>query len=379
LCPNRCSGWHGWTWTYSPRASQLGETGVKRSPHRPTPMHPRVINLLKARAKHNTIYSASDGSVLHAGTPHTSSTFGICIDPDSVNVKRYGKINIRQGEESTLRTELEGLIQTYHLIPMSIDVTHTVVNLGAVDIHDRLVTHGLPCKRFLMHLNYHTTIKRLHTALLTRGKPLLVIHTLSHLENTETTDTQLRARRWALAAADTAAGESHCLEPVTPDNSSIEALPLYIPGERVGKTVDTPFAKIQRNIRIHQLYDRKMEGENARMGTLPTWGTCRRSWPQHLRTFAHKLWTKRLPTAHNRAKRGDTEDDVPVMPWCPHCLKQGDTNLETHTHLLETCPSLSKKIVYSRPSNYGSKNCCVDLSGPPLGLNDYDIAPPTRG
>jgi hypothetical protein len=40
----------------------------------------------------------------------------------------------------------------------------------------------------------------------------------------------------------------------------------------------------------------------------------------------------------------------------------------------------SKKIVYSRPATYGSKNYCVDLSGPPLGLNDYNIAPlPTKG
>jgi hypothetical protein len=38
----------------------------------------------------------------------------------------------------------------------------------------------------------------------------------------------------------------------------------------------------------------------------------------------------------------------------------------------------SKKIVYSKPSNYGLKNYCVALSGPPLGLNDYSLAPPTR-
>jgi hypothetical protein len=36
----------------------------------------------------------------------------------------------------------------------------------------------------------------------------------------------------------------------------------------------------------------------------------------------------------------------------------------------------SKKIVYSRPPTFGSKNCCVDLSGPPLGLNDYNIECP---
>jgi hypothetical protein len=38
----------------------------------------------------------------------------------------------------------------------------------------------------------------------------------------------------------------------------------------------------------------------------------------------------------------------------------------------------SKKIVYSKPNNYGLKNYCVTLSGPPLGLNDYSLAPPTR-
>jgi hypothetical protein len=140
-----------------------------------------------------------------------------------------------------------------------------------------------------MHLNYHTTIKRLHNAMLTRGRPLQVVHTLSHMENTKTNDIQLHARRRALAVADTAAGESHCLEPITPDNTFIEAFPLYINGVRVEKTADTPFAKIQRDTRLHQLYERKMEGANARTGTLPTWGTVRRTWPHYLRTFAHKL------------------------------------------------------------------------------------------
>ena len=39
-------------------------------------------------------------------------------------------------------------------------------------------------------------------------------------------------------------------------------------------------------------------------------------------------------------------------------------------------PWISKKIV--KPSNYGLKNYCVALSGPPLDLNDYSLAPPTR-
>jgi hypothetical protein len=176
--------------------------------------------------------------------------------------------------------------------------------------------------------------------MMTRGKPLTVVHTLFHLEHAQTNDLKLKARRWALAAADEAAGESHNLDMIIPGNTCIEAFPLYINGERVEKTTNTPFAMIQRNKRITQLYDRKMEGENAHSGQTPSWGTGRRNWPQHLRSFAHKLWTKRLPTAQNRAKRGDTEDDKPVMPWCPHCLQHGDTIVETHRHLLEQCPSL---------------------------------------
>ena len=39
---------------------------------------------------------------------------------------------------------------------------------------------------------------------------------------------------------------------------------------------------------------------------------------------------------------------------------------------------ISKKIVYSKRNNYDRKNYCVALSGPPLGLNDYSLAPPTR-
>ena len=309
-------------------------------PHRPKPINERLLKRLLTRAKRTTIYSASDGSVIHSGTERASSTFGISIDPDSVNIKRYGRIQIRRGEESSLRTELEGLIQAYYLIPKSLDVTHAVDNLGAVDTHEHLIRHGIQCNRKLVQNHYHTTIKRLHRAMRTRGKPLTVVHTLSHLEHVQTNDLKLKARRWALAAADKAAGESHNLDMIIPDITCIEAFPLYINGERVEKTPDTPFAVIQRNKRINQLYDRKMEGENAHSGQTPSWGTGRRNWPQHLRSFAHKLWTKRLPTAQNRAKRGDTEDDKPVMPWCPHCLQHGDTTVETHRHLLEQCPSL---------------------------------------
>ena len=50
----------------------------------------------------------------------------------------------------------------------------------------------------------------------------------------------------------------------------------------------------------------------------------------------------------------------------------------TRSKLLTWFTPVSKKIVYSKPSNYGLKNYCVALSGPPLDLNDYSLAPPTR-
>jgi hypothetical protein len=111
---------------------------------------------------HHTIYSASDGSVLTAGTRNPSSTFDITIDLASINVSHKGKITIRQGEESSLRVEIEGLIQAYYLI--------------------------------------HSNIPR--------GTPLTVIHTLSHLEHSETADNDLRERREALATADAVASEA---------------------------------------------------------------------------------------------------------------------------------------------------------------------------
>ena len=125
------------------------------------------------------------------------------------------------------------------------------------------------------------------------------------------------------------------------DTSGDEPFPLYIEGTIVEKTVPSPFALIQRNKRITQLYERKMECSNARAGTTPTWSSGRKSWPTYLRSFAHKLWTKRLPTAYTRTRRGDTGDAEPVMPWCPHCLKDGNFTAETQEHLIQTFPRLT--------------------------------------
>ena len=309
--------------------------------YRPPPLTRKHLKLLRKRMIHHTIYSASDGSVLRAGTMDPSSTFGITIDPASINVSHKGKIDIRQGEESSLRVEIEGLIQAYYLIPPDIPVRHAVDNKGTVDIHDHMVRHGLRSDKSLLKQHYHSSIRRLHAAMNARGTPLTVVHTLSHLEHIETSDLDLRERREALSTADAAASDAHDAHLLPVDTSGDEPFPLFIQDVIVEKTVPSPFALIQRNKRIASLYERKMEGSNARAGTTPTWSSGRRSWPTYLRTFAHKLWTKRLPTAYARTRRGDTEDGEPVMPWCPHCLQDGNFTAETQEHLIQTCPHLT--------------------------------------
>ena len=309
--------------------------------YRPPPLTRKQLKQLRTRMVNHTIFSASDGSVLRAGSTNPSSTFGITIDPASIDISHRGKISIRQGEESSLRVEIEGLIQAYHLIPADIPVQHAVDNKGTVDIHDHMVRHGLRTDKSLLNQHYHSSIRRLHAAMQERGTPLTVIHTLSHLENSETADNDLRERREALATADEVANEAHAMPPLPTDTSGDEPFPLLIQGITVEKTAPSPFAHIQRNKRLTLLYERKMEGSNARAGPTPTWSSGRKSWPTHLRSFAHKLWTKRLPTAYARARRGDTEDGEPIMPWCPHCQKNGTFVPETQEHFLQTCPRLT--------------------------------------
>jgi hypothetical protein len=77
------------------------------------------------------------------------------------------------------------------------------------------------------------------------------------------------------------------------------------------------------------------------------------------------------------------EDISHIPARVHHILSHTSTTEDTLNALYTLTPQIrgklfSMKIVYSRPSNYGSKNYCVALSGPPLGLNDYSLAPPTR-
>ena len=307
-------------------------------------LHPSHLAKLETRALTHQIYSASDGSVKKAGTDQASSTFGVVIDHNHTNVRRYGKINIRKGEESSLRVELEALIHAYSLIPTHIHTIHAADNETAIAIHNELATSGLPPHRALMQLPYHSTIVRLHSAMQKRTRFLDIVHTLSHLEHEHTDDTDLKTRRDALARADKQADDGHQTSSFITDPSGVEDFALRIKGELVEKTATSPFAHIQSKRRMMQLYSRTLEGANHRAGPTPGWKTGSRQWPTFLKRFRHKLLTQRLPTAQNRAKRGDPEDGVPVNLWCPLCLAKGSCVQETHDHLL-TCPHSAREQI----------------------------------
>jgi hypothetical protein len=196
---------------------------------------------LERSALSRTIYSASDGSVLRAGKPDSSSFFGISIDPHHINITRNGKISIRKGEESSLRVELEALIHIYKILPAHIDTQHMADNLTAIEIHETLAASGLPSQRQLMKMTYHSTIVRLHNAMQVRGKFLNVQHTLSHLEHIPTYDADLYVRRRALAKADKQADLGHEALHSISDKSGIEAFALYIHGNLVEKGAKSPF------------------------------------------------------------------------------------------------------------------------------------------
>ena len=300
-------------------------------------LHPSHRMKLERRALTHTIYSASDGSVKYAGTERASSTFGIVIDHNHTNVRRCGKIEIRKGEESSLRVELEALIHAYNLIPQNVPTIHAADNETAIAIHNELAASGLPPQRALVLLPYHSTIVRLHKAMQRRSRFLTVIHTLSHLEHESTDDKDLYLRRQSLARADTQAEEGHHVSAFIIDPSGVEDFALRINGVIVEKKASSPFAQIQSKKRMEQLYFRALEGANHRTGPSPAWRTGSRQWPSFLRKFRHKLITQRLPTAQNRVRRGDSEDGVLVNPWCPLCLAEGTFVQETHSHLL-TCP-----------------------------------------
>jgi hypothetical protein len=95
-----------------------------------------------------------------------------------------------------------------------------------------------------------------------------------------------------------------------------------------------------------------MEGALHRAHMPSPWPSGSADWPDYLRIFFLKLWTDRLPPAAERHKRSDRDDGELVPPHCPHCLLNGETDPETQTHLLHTCPKATHRShILSRDIN----------------------------
>jgi hypothetical protein len=66
----------------------------------------------------------------------------------------------------------------------------------------------------------------------------------------------------------------------------------------------------------------------------------------------------RLPNAHNRSTRQDTENGTIVNPWCPCCLDDGVMTTETTEHQLHTCPHVQNNhLQLARTINNHFRTC----------------------
>jgi hypothetical protein len=112
------------------------------------------------------------------------------------------------------------------------------------------------------------------------------------------------------------------------------------------------------HLRRELLCTKKMEGVNHRTGASPGWSTGSKYWATYLNTFRHKLVTMRLPNAHNRSTRQDTENGTIVNPWCPRCLADGVTTIETTEYQLYNCPHVqSNQQQLARTINNQFRTC----------------------
>ena len=287
-------------------------------------------------------YTASDGSVRNQDTHLSSSTYGLHIAHTTHPFTHQGHIPVLPFEASSLRAELEGIIAAYRLIPAEATVIHAVDNETAIFLHDIVLHRGLT-DHYLIKQPYRATLVRLSHAIASRGTPLTIMHTHSHLEHVFSPDESLENRRNALAAADAAADRAHAL-PVQPfDTTGLEPFPLVTPEGTLEKSAG-PYLGIRHESRWRdRLHSKRMEGALHRTTSIPCWKTGSRSWPDHLRIFRHKLITNRLPTAAERHSRGDVEDDLPVPSTCPICSQHGSHITETQTHVLDSCPHIQHR------------------------------------
>ena len=327
--------------------------------HTPIPPPPHTIPELTPEEHHILadtnceLYSASDGSVVQAGTGQATSTFGIAIKTTESYVTRRGKFRIRQGDESSYRAELEGIIWAYKIIPNYLATTHAVDNTAAINTHAWLLTKKErptydECRR---KKQYITAIQRLWDAMQHRD-PLHIIHTKSHEEQQTTENIDLRERRNALAQADKAAGEAH--KDTELQNLNDSSYTLHHNGEALEKKPLTSLKHIAKQNHHNALKNYSREGQSLSL-KYPPWDTGSKQWPTHLQRLRHLLLIQRLPTAETRWKRYDkvktihrNQANEPLHPeeaTNNRILQQGNPNasddeISHHHHAAtETMPS----------------------------------------
>ena len=286
------------------------------------------------------IYSAGDGSV--SSTVPKQATFGIVFMDETGRViaRRSKRFIIREDDISSFRSELEALIGVYLLLPSDLSSDHTIDNESAQKIHDIMaLLQDPPLDRRWIQKPHFSAIWRLHQAIFNHDTPLILTHTLSHLENEHTEDLLLRLRRLILKMADELASEAHLKEGSTPPMSGDLLFSLFLDNKKVEccslKTLHSSY----HSSLLNQLQALPMTGqiysETAHVNIS--------SWPQHLRTFLIKIMTDRLPVRSVRHKRQDKHaNGSRVLPTCTAC-RTIPPPLETRDHFLQHCQVTKKR------------------------------------
>jgi hypothetical protein len=291
------------------------------------------------------LYSAGDGSVRPKSYgKEASSTWGlVLLSPPGKAIMRSGHIEMIPGEESSLRAELEALIVLYQLLPPNVSARHSCDNQTAIDLHNNIEYITDMKSRKLLRIPYFSTLLRLDMAITSRGGGKIQIqHVLSHLEDSDCDDVDLKNRRYALCLADKAANEAHNL-PIAPHDPSGDAPfsilhPNGLPFQkRASPWLRSRYAKKRAGL----LFKLKSQGEILHSANTPPWEPG--NLPDHLVILRNKLILQVLPTRAYRNKRGDSHlEGSIVSPQCPTCpLSDTDNSdlspLETNAHFLTDC------------------------------------------
>ena len=337
-----CSGWSHKQCTNPTSAPYRRYWSCDKCTTRYIPSHTHSLTAEEHRrlSTRSTWDSSGDGSVHTRPTP--SSTWSIYIDT-SPPIHRSGKITIRPGDESSLRVELEALIQLYKILPPSTTTNHACDNESAIAIHQDILNEYTPPIRHQLNSHYRSTIQRLRQIMRTRTQHINITHTHSHLEHIHTDDPLLNKRRRLLAIADRLADEAHDLPPSPFDHGGDELFPLYINDTIIEKNITQTLHHILGAKNLDSLTHLKTDGALQALSDPPPWKSTLHTLPPHIQNFRHKLWLRRLPTRQERARRQETHaTGTPISPQCPVCnLVPGEgirqSLIESHTHVFTQC------------------------------------------